>query len=459
MLIGGEKWACEACVRGHRVSNCQHSDRPLQHINKKGRPVSQCQHCRSLRKSRSAHVRCDCSSEKLPNKGVCLQDAATKTRNCACRRGSRCTCALKKESLDPVLESDSDEPPSLREKRRVRSQPIGLENSLTIFTNGYHKPAQKHNNTAQKYGSPYPAPRSQSYRSLSSSRNFTQNSDYPAYPIKIDSDSVIKEPSTRTQLEHSLPESNQTSPVSSPSSSLDLLGGQHSTLSIFMPGELNWPQSLEDLPSAPDAESSIFSVGLNSASIKWSPYDGPAFNEGFPAPSFRQTSSYAGFEHGILEQPPLTSTPTSGELSEVDEFAQLSDRNNGKSGVHNSCYGSDQETSDYSGDLDNYRISSAASLITPPQTHPPTNNGHLDELESFLKYSNNLNNLSHALPISTDDGKKTNQGSSPFHENNFGFFTAEDESETLWINNLSPSSNTMRTASMQNSLIDSFWIQ
>lgn len=25
MLIDGEKWACDACVRGHRVSNCQHS--------------------------------------------------------------------------------------------------------------------------------------------------------------------------------------------------------------------------------------------------------------------------------------------------------------------------------------------------------------------------------------------------------------------------------------------------
>lgn len=37
MLIKGEKWACEACVRGHRVSNCQHADRPLQHINKKVR--------------------------------------------------------------------------------------------------------------------------------------------------------------------------------------------------------------------------------------------------------------------------------------------------------------------------------------------------------------------------------------------------------------------------------------
>ena len=25
MLIDGEKYACDACVRGHRVSNCQHN--------------------------------------------------------------------------------------------------------------------------------------------------------------------------------------------------------------------------------------------------------------------------------------------------------------------------------------------------------------------------------------------------------------------------------------------------
>lgn len=38
-------------------------DRPLQHINKKGRPVSQCQHCRAMRKSRSSHAKCDCGEK------------------------------------------------------------------------------------------------------------------------------------------------------------------------------------------------------------------------------------------------------------------------------------------------------------------------------------------------------------------------------------------------------------
>jgi hypothetical protein len=37
------------------------SDRPLMHVNKKGRPVSQCHHCRGLRKSRAQHVKCDCA--------------------------------------------------------------------------------------------------------------------------------------------------------------------------------------------------------------------------------------------------------------------------------------------------------------------------------------------------------------------------------------------------------------
>ncbi|PYH89492.1 copper-fist-domain-containing protein [Aspergillus ellipticus CBS 707.79] len=45
MLIDGEKWACEACVRGHRVTTCKHHDRPLIRINRKGRPFATCPIC------------------------------------------------------------------------------------------------------------------------------------------------------------------------------------------------------------------------------------------------------------------------------------------------------------------------------------------------------------------------------------------------------------------------------
>lgn len=107
MIIDGEKYACEACVRGHRVSNCQHSDRPLQHINKKGRPVSQCAHCRAMRKSRSAHVKCDCGIK--PSKCIHLQPTLEgHTQTCCCNHGSACSCSHK-----PSPSSEASTPPQL----------------------------------------------------------------------------------------------------------------------------------------------------------------------------------------------------------------------------------------------------------------------------------------------------------------------------------------------------------
>ncbi|ODM17618.1 hypothetical protein SI65_07293 [Aspergillus cristatus] len=45
MLINGQKYSCEACIRGHRVTTCKHHDRPLTKINRKGRPFSTCSIC------------------------------------------------------------------------------------------------------------------------------------------------------------------------------------------------------------------------------------------------------------------------------------------------------------------------------------------------------------------------------------------------------------------------------
>ena len=60
MLIKGVKYACERCIRGHRVTTCTHSNEPLTMIKPKGRPVTQCQHCRENRKSKNLHVTCSC---------------------------------------------------------------------------------------------------------------------------------------------------------------------------------------------------------------------------------------------------------------------------------------------------------------------------------------------------------------------------------------------------------------
>lgn len=74
MLINGIKFACNTCVKGHRSSNCNHIERPLFEIRKKGRPVTQCAFCRDLRKTRQIHIKCTCT-DKSKN----IENAATTT--------------------------------------------------------------------------------------------------------------------------------------------------------------------------------------------------------------------------------------------------------------------------------------------------------------------------------------------------------------------------------------------
>ncbi|KAK9893245.1 copper-fist-domain-containing protein, partial [Cystobasidium minutum MCA 4210] len=57
ILLDGQKYACESCFKGHRVSKCTHTDRPLFVPNKKGRPSTQCKHCRDRRTSASVHTK------------------------------------------------------------------------------------------------------------------------------------------------------------------------------------------------------------------------------------------------------------------------------------------------------------------------------------------------------------------------------------------------------------------
>lgn len=116
MLINGEKFACEACVRGHRVSSCHHQgkwscdsrgwqkisgviltcpDRPLVHVNKKGRPVSQCQHCRGLRKARAQHVKCECH-DKAHVKEECPHENPSSAKT-----GRQCVVTKPCSGTDP----------------------------------------------------------------------------------------------------------------------------------------------------------------------------------------------------------------------------------------------------------------------------------------------------------------------------------------------------------------------
>ncbi|KAI8348029.1 copper fist DNA binding domain-containing protein [Choanephora cucurbitarum] len=61
IIINNTKYACQKCIKGHRSSRCQHTERHLVIVRRKGRPISQCEDCRELRKMKQIHQKCLCS--------------------------------------------------------------------------------------------------------------------------------------------------------------------------------------------------------------------------------------------------------------------------------------------------------------------------------------------------------------------------------------------------------------
>ncbi|KAH8684600.1 hypothetical protein BGZ60DRAFT_466990 [Tricladium varicosporioides] len=448
MLIKGEKYACEACVRGHRVSNCQHADRPLQHINKKGRPVSQCTHCRTLRKSRSAHVRCDCGGEKAHAKGACSTNDSDPQENCCCSHGARCSCALKKEHLDPVPESDSDEPTVSmavgHEKRRPRALTVQSETSLTSFVNGHHRPVHKHNNMAHKCGLPYVVPRAHSIHGPSPSGLANRSVDNLPHTNTIDalhSDSHIKDSMVSAQQEQRMVKSEHGSPFLSPthpSVNGDQWNGILPPLDLSnLPGDYN--HGLDGFSSIPDNDQPLFSAGLSVTSIDWSHYDGLDFNnDDFGTSSYSQAASFTGFDFGSIDQPALTTTSTSGEISEVEDFGSLGDASTSRPTMMSNKYGSDLDASDISGDIDGYRLSNTSSYVGLPQAQMLAgNNVETLDIDAFLNSGSNngYSRTNNGLPIGTfcDDGKM-GHGMTAFDDSNFQMLSADGD-DAFWMHN------------------------
>lgn len=99
VLLNGVKYACERCIRGHRVSSCTHTDKPLTMIKPKGRPASQCPHCREQRKLKNTHSSCSCGKKgKSPG---------THLASCLCHKNSHCTCPTKEKKAVARKKADT----------------------------------------------------------------------------------------------------------------------------------------------------------------------------------------------------------------------------------------------------------------------------------------------------------------------------------------------------------------
>jgi hypothetical protein len=346
-----------------------------------------------------------------------------------------------------VPESDSDEASSSstpsNEKRRPRALTANSEGGLTIFTNGHHKPVHKHNNMAHKCGLPYVVPRAHSIHGPSPSGMANRSVDNLPHTSTIDalhSESHIKDSMVSAQQEQRKVKSEHGSPLLSPSSTLDQLNGLLPPLDFSnITGDCNFMQNVDGFSSIPDHEQPMFSAGLSSASIDWSHYDGLDFNnENFAASSYSQAPSFAGFDFSSIDQPALTTTSTSGEISEVEDFG-LGDTNGTRPTLLTNQYGSDFDNSDFGGDIDGYRLSAASSYIGLPQAQMLAGSNVEDlDVDAFLKGVPTSNGYAvhHGLPTSSyAETTKMMQSSPAFDEAAFQLLSPEDENDNFWMNN------------------------
>ena len=104
VVINGVKYACDRCIRGHRVTTCSHMDQPLTMIKPKGRPTSQCHHCRELRKNKQLHIQCACGKKGKSGLSSPL---------CVCNKNHACNCYAShrqnmKKSKNKIEEANNE---------------------------------------------------------------------------------------------------------------------------------------------------------------------------------------------------------------------------------------------------------------------------------------------------------------------------------------------------------------
>ncbi|KAI1850443.1 hypothetical protein JX265_001404 [Neoarthrinium moseri] len=320
MLIDGEKWACEACVRGHRVSNCNHSDRPLQHINKKASPPA------GADAQSDSNVVLTCllpgsagiAMSALPLDAQVAPTVVGHTDSCCCNHGGRCSCSHKKEpSLDTVPESESDQEPQPSKpkavSRRRRANTTHSEPVLSFDENGHHKPPHKHNKASQKCG-PYSLSRGHSMHSNASSSSLGNRSMdnllHGKAPSRSRSRDLIEQETRKSKSEQASPL------IDGGDSSFQQLNGQLPPLDL---SGIRYPEytSSFELFHGLD-EQPMYSAGLSAVSVDWAQYDGLDMKaDNFAPSSYDQAQSFAGFDLGSTE-PTLTSN--SGDVSETEDF-------------------------------------------------------------------------------------------------------------------------------------------
>lgn len=251
---------------------------------------------------------------------------STDAKTCCCSHGTRCTCALKKDYLEPVPETGLPRTAMSFAARKPRLQATSSESSLTHFTNGHHKPIHKHNDAHNKCGAPYkiPIPHSISgnhdiARKSSDSLPLAQSLDYAPSPFH-DTFTSAQQEVRQVRSEHGSPK-----PKALP---------RFSGIDSPLPLDLSYPAYVDTIGSPLQDEyltdywqkrpyesyltahddAPVMSPGLSMPPVDWGALDLAAATS-----CYSQPPSYASFDHNNVGRPALT-TSSSGDVSDGDDY-------------------------------------------------------------------------------------------------------------------------------------------
>lgn len=360
----GTKWACQSCLKGHRVSGCTHTDRELFFVPKKGRPVTQCPHCRAERKKRSSHVKCDCG-DKSHSKEKCihLREAEAKAaaadaglamppssasgehhspdlypvaeespssdeHHCCCPHGGKCICSTIKEeeAKEPIkVEPPKKEtckkstvPTKSLSQRKPRLTSHQSEGHLTVFANGHHKPCHRNNNAAHESGVPYKLPRPHTTQPLSTKTNARRSIDSLASV-------AASQPQNWLQLTMPAQVSNSDSGQASPASAIAMQ--QDSTQPADSASQYPISNVSSSVPTSMFADfgfPSTSSIGTSTTDTSVPSFPLPSSDLNMNS-DFWNNFDWSKVDTTSFDAQPALSNTSSGTLSEVDEIPATED--------------------------------------------------------------------------------------------------------------------------------------
>ncbi|KAI9682388.1 MAG: hypothetical protein M1817_000442 [Caeruleum heppii] len=291
--------------------------------------------------------------------------------------GGKCSCSLKKEpQLDTVPELDVAgelERPTV-DFHKPRLTTTHSESTLTVFSNGHHKPVHKHNHMSQKCGVPYKIPRPHTAHAHTEMARRSVDNLASTHSIEaLHGSSPIRDSILSAQDELRLVRSEHGSPHQSVTN-LDELNGQLPPLDLSFSGPdapttSRPPLDMHSVTSAPfdsyfcgtpDTDHPILSAGIDAPSVDWSHFDLP-LNSAFSS-NFYPTSSYASFDYRSFGGPAM-SNASSGEPSDIGDFPHFGNPSplQPPSLVHNRF---PSDSSDVC-ETESYRLSGTSSFQLP----------------------------------------------------------------------------------------------